>query len=319
MLSVRMTKRQFLLQYGMNNRTFASLSEAGVISVVVKPGARNSVWVLADNLKEGEHYVCCQECGAFLSIITSKHLLACTGIRSNTYQERYPGALLLSRFCSNRKAKTEQQKQAQSICLKKRFQTVKGEVTRQQIADASKRHQASGYREQSAAHLRKLNQQPEVREARGREAKDRWADPEFRAARAAWVADHREEVEASAQHARRHIQRVSKPHQALKNCLIAKNQTFQTEYPLGPYSIDEADPSVKVAVEVDGCYWHGCENCGFKPQPGMASLDKRKNTFLVRQGWCVIRISECSIKADINACAERVLREVEDVRRKHNP
>jgi DNA mismatch endonuclease (patch repair protein) len=133
------------------------------------------------------------------------------------------------------------------------------------------------------------------------------------------VADHREEVEASVQHARRHIQRVSKPHRALKEALTARGQTFQTEYPLGPYSIDEADPSVKVAVEVDGCYWHGCEACGFDPQPGMASLDKRKNIFLVRRGWRVVRISECSIKTDIEACAERVVTEVEDARRNNNP
>ena len=80
---------------------------------------------------------------------------------------------------------------------------------------------------------------------------------------------------------------------------------FQTEFLLGYYRIDEADPKLKLAVEVDGCYWHGCVDCGFPGLRSNHSLDKRKNSYLESQGWRVLRLKEHEINLDVESCVER--------------
>jgi DNA mismatch endonuclease (patch repair protein) len=59
----------------------------------------------------------------------------------------------------------------------------------------------------------------------------------------------------------------------------------------------------KVAVFVDGCFWHGCPRCYKKPSTNrkfwaekLASNIKRDrmvNLILRREGWTVVRIWEC--------------------------
>ena len=58
---------------------------------------------------------------------------------------------------------------------------------------------------------------------------------------------------------------------------------------------------------MDGCYWHGCSECGFEGVGGIKALDKRKATYLLRRGWKVIRVAEHDIKRDLNGCIEWVV------------
>ena len=69
---------------------------------------------------------------------------------------------------------------------------------------------------------------------------------------------------------------------------------------------DFAFPVMKVAVFVDGCFWHGCPfHCRFpktrrkywrdKIQRNM-ERDKETNRTLRRKGWKVIRVWECELK-----------------------
>lgn len=62
----------------------------------------------------------------------------------------------------------------------------------------------------------------------------------------------------------------------------------------------------KVAVFVDGCFWHGCPKCFRLPKQnrffwktkieGNQRRDRSVNGRLRRMGWKVIRIRECQLK-----------------------
>lgn len=61
-------------------------------------------------------------------------------------------------------------------------------------------------------------------------------------------------------------------------------------------------PSERVAVFVDGCFWHGCPTHGLRPQTNQAywdakigrnvQRDSRNNDILREAGWTVVRIWE---------------------------
>ena len=75
----------------------------------------------------------------------------------------------------------------------------------------------------------------------------------------------------------------------------------------------------KVAVFVDGCFWHG-HNCGRNLTPKRnASVwrekiertrdrDRSVTRGLQKQGWGVVRIWECSLGANPNRCVARIKR-----------
>lgn len=74
--------------------------------------------------------------------------------------------------------------------------------------------------------------------------------------------------------------------------------TFIQELALGRYSIDFALPQNRIAVEVDGAYWHRNQE-----------RDRRKEAFLTLLGWKIIRIDEAEIRStqDIQACLSKRL------------
>ena len=61
-------------------------------------------------------------------------------------------------------------------------------------------------------------------------------------------------------------------------------------------------PQSKLAVFVDGCFWHACPKCGRTPKShrhfwkakiaGNARRDKRRRADLRRLGWQVVRLWE---------------------------
>ncbi len=73
----------------------------------------------------------------------------------------------------------------------------------------------------------------------------------------------------------------------------------ETEYKFGAFIIDEAFVDIRLAIEVDGCYWHGCSACG---KPAVSKGDKRKENYLVKRNWSVLRFSECLLKKDPQFC-----------------
>jgi len=58
---------------------------------------------------------------------------------------------------------------------------------------------------------------------------------------------------------------------------------FEAEKRFGRWSIDLAIPSIGVAIELDGEYWHSI--------PEVAAKDRRKDAALTAAGWTVHRIT----------------------------
>lgn len=67
---------------------------------------------------------------------------------------------------------------------------------------------------------------------------------------------------------------------------------------------DFAWPGLKVAVFVDGCFWHGC-SCKYLPKSNRnfwrskiesnKRRDRRVTAELRKTGWTVLRIKECTV------------------------
>ena len=80
---------------------------------------------------------------------------------------------------------------------------------------------------------------------------------------------------------------------------------------------DFAWPKAKVAVFVDGCFWHG-HNCGKNLNPKTnakawrdkikrnKARDHRTTYILRREGWKVIRIWECELAKNPVRCVGRI-------------
>ena len=75
---------------------------------------------------------------------------------------------------------------------------------------------------------------------------------------------------------------------------------FEPDYRIGSYWIDCAILSHRIAVEVDGTYFHSL--------PNVQRINKRKDAWLLKSGWKVIRIKGNEIREDVQkAIAEKVL------------
>lgn len=73
----------------------------------------------------------------------------------------------------------------------------------------------------------------------------------------------------------------------------------------------------KVALFVDGCFWHG-HNCGRNLKPitnegywdykirKNIARDKRVTRVLRKKGWVVVRIWECRLEKDPERCLRRI-------------
>lgn len=79
-------------------------------------------------------------------------------------------------------------------------------------------------------------------------------------------------------------------------------------------------PGRRVAVFVDGCFWHGCPDHGRKtPWTGPnaelwaekmrrnGERDERSTRIAEEQGWRVVRVWECQVRTDPHGVAAAVL------------
>lgn len=72
----------------------------------------------------------------------------------------------------------------------------------------------------------------------------------------------------------------------------------------------------RVAVFVDGCFWHRCPEHGNLPRANAdwwrdkletnVERDRDTDRQLLAAGWTVVRIWEHEIRADVESAAERV-------------
>lgn len=79
---------------------------------------------------------------------------------------------------------------------------------------------------------------------------------------------------------------------------------FRKHY--GRPSMDVAFPGRKIAIMLDGCFWHGCPRHGTVPKTrrsywvpklrGNRERDRLANQIFREQGWEVSRVWECEAK-----------------------
>ena len=80
---------------------------------------------------------------------------------------------------------------------------------------------------------------------------------------------------------------------------------YRKQWPVAGHP-DFAWPGIKLAVFVDGCFWHGCRRCRNLPQSnasfwrekidGNQRRDKQVTVSLRRAGWTVLRVKECELR-----------------------
>lgn len=83
---------------------------------------------------------------------------------------------------------------------------------------------------------------------------------------------------------------------------------------------DLAFVRARVAVLVDGCFWHGCPDHGTWPKANAQwwrtkieanrARDRSTNELLAAAGWVVIRVWEHDLKTDPDQCAARIVQAV---------
>ena len=105
----------------------------------------------------------------------------------------------------------------------------------------------------------------------------------------------------------------TKPELALRRALWAQGLRYRIHY--GKEKIDIAFPSRKVAVFVDGCFWHGCPMHSHIPKSNrnywIPKLDKNKERAILKNdrlrnlGWKVLHFWEHETN-DLKSIVEKI-------------
>ncbi len=109
----------------------------------------------------------------------------------------------------------------------------------------------------------------------------------------------------------------TKPEILLRKALWRKGARYRLHYRAASVRIDIAFPGSRVAVFVDGCFWHGCPEHYRKP-PGdkpywvaklerNRSRDARNSQALQEEGWTVLRFWEHEVLSDVTLVRQVVL------------
>ena len=104
----------------------------------------------------------------------------------------------------------------------------------------------------------------------------------------------------------------------LRACFVCrgiKGWTVQAKDVLG--KPDFIFPSVRLAIFVDGCFWHGCPQCARPPHSNKKYWhekvirnrirDRKVSTSLRRSGWHVVRVWEHEVQRSSELIVGRVL------------
>jgi DNA mismatch endonuclease (patch repair protein) len=103
-----------------------------------------------------------------------------------------------------------------------------------------------------------------------------------------------------------------------RSCLVRAGIRGWKVHPKGlPGNPDLFFPEQRVAVFLDGCFWHGCPDCGRLPSKNHAfwrakielnrERDARKALALVEAGYAVVRFWEHDLLASPKECVGRLV------------
>lgn len=107
---------------------------------------------------------------------------------------------------------------------------------------------------------------------------------------------------------------------AVRRALHSAGLRYRKHYPVPGRprrSIDIAFPGKRIAIFIDGCFWHGCGIHGSVPKSNrawwQAKLDENRRRdrdtteVLVEQGWTVLRFWEHDAPSDVAAAVASAL------------
>lgn len=80
--------------------------------------------------------------------------------------------------------------------------------------------------------------------------------------------------------------------------------------------------SAKIAVFIDGCFWHACPMHGQKPKTNTGFWsekltknilrDQKVNAGMIELGWTVVRFWEHELKDDTDRCVNELMKTIQD-------
>ncbi|EHL78571.1 endonuclease domain-containing protein [Bacillus smithii] len=88
----------------------------------------------------------------------------------------------------------------------------------------------------------------------------------------------------------------------LYDALSLNGYYVKSQVPCGKYRIDLALPTYKIAIECDGKAYHST--------PEQKAHDRRKNAYLRKNGWKVMRFSGRMIHRDLAKVLEKIKSEI---------
>ena len=112
----------------------------------------------------------------------------------------------------------------------------------------------------------------------------------------------------------------TKPEILLRKALWEEGiRGYRLNWKKAPGRPDIAFPGKKIAIFINGCYWHRCPKCDLPlPKSNVQfwkdkfdkniARDKKKNKELLDLGWNVLVFWECDIKSDIYTCFDKIKR-----------
>ena len=111
------------------------------------------------------------------------------------------------------------------------------------------------------------------------------------------------------------------PERVLRKALWAAGLRYRLQYKTPGGRVDISFPGKKVAVFVDGCFWHGCPDHYVKPRSreefwakklkANFERDRRQTRALVEGGWIVLRFWEHEVMTRPESVVERIAKAVE--------
>lgn len=128
-----------------------------------------------------------------------------------------------------------------------------------------------------------------------------------------WVAT------AAGAHLKGRQTRNTRPEVELRRAVHSLGLRFRLHVPVAPRCTpDFVFPRWRLAVFVDGCYWHGCPDHSPSEFRGPnaerwqqkisanRARDRRNDESARQAGWKVLRVWECEIRRDVRGAALRV-------------
>ena len=114
----------------------------------------------------------------------------------------------------------------------------------------------------------------------------------------------------------------TKPEQKVRHFLYSKGYRYRKNDSSLPGSPDIAMKNRKVAIFVNGCFWHGHDGCKYAQKPktnvdfwekkiaNNKARDEKNRLTLVSMGYTVITVWECAIRDSFDERMNRLIREI---------